>query len=87
VRIEDAQARLEPLIGLLARDYLDNRANAARTMERLAAEALVADAEGFIPFIEQRRARVLAYAEGRRAMRARLGPRGLAGVPALFIGK
>ncbi|MCC7126483.1 MAG: hypothetical protein IT178_16660, partial [Acidobacteria bacterium] len=42
VRIEDAQARLEPLIGLLARDYLDNRANAARTMERLAAEALVA---------------------------------------------
>ncbi len=87
VRIEEAQARLEPLIGLIARDYLDNRATAAATTERLAVEALVADAEGFIPFIEQRRTRVLAYAEGKRAVLERLGAGGLGGLPALFIGE
>jgi hypothetical protein len=85
VRVEDALAALEPLIGDLARDYLDNRLTATLTAERLADEALVASPDSFIPFIEQRRARLLAYADGRRMVMARLAGRGLTALPTLFV--
>lgn len=86
VRVEDHLVALEPLIGDIARDYLDNRINTATAIERLSREALVADAEGLVRFIERRRSRLLAYPEGRRVVHERLGAVGLAGLRALFTG-
>jgi hypothetical protein len=85
VRIEEAQKALEPLIADIARDYLDNRITAATAIERLEQQVLVPDAERFLPFIERRRTRVLAYGEGRRLAGERLGRRGLAGLKTLFV--
>jgi hypothetical protein len=85
VRVEDAVAALEPLIGDLARDYLDNRLTATLLTERLADEALIASPDSFIPFIEQRRTRLLAYADGRRVVLAQLAGQGLAALPTLFL--
>ena len=84
VQVEDHLAAIEPLIGDIAREYLDNRINAATATERLSQEALVADAAGLLIFIERRRSRLLAYAEGRRVVREHLGGAGLAGLRALF---
>ncbi|MCC7181796.1 MAG: hypothetical protein IT177_25685 [Acidobacteria bacterium] len=83
-RLEDHLAVFEPLIGDIAREYLDNRINATTAKERLSREALVADTEGMVLFIERRRSRLLAYSEGRRVVRAQLGGAGLAGLRALF---
>jgi hypothetical protein len=85
VRVEQARAVLEPLIGELAREYLDNRANAATTAERLERDALVASGEAFVPFIERRRTRVLAYTEGRRLVMERLAGAGLPGMHGIFV--
>lgn len=84
VRVEDHLVALEPLIGDIAREYLDNRINTATATERLSQEALVADAEGLVMFIERRRSRLLAYPEGRRVVHERLGATGLEGLRGLF---
>ncbi len=85
VRVEQAQAAIEPLIGELAGEYLDNRLNAATTAERLESDALVASGEAFVPFIERRRTRILAYTEGRRRVIERLDGAGLAGLHGIFV--
>jgi hypothetical protein len=85
VQIEQAQAALEPLIGELSREYLDNRLNASATAERLEQEALVSGGEAFVPFIERRRTRILAYTEGKRLALERLHESGLDGLRGLFV--
>lgn len=85
IRIEQAQAALEPLIGDLAAEYLDNRINATTTAERLEQEALVANGEAFVPFIERRRTRLLAYTEGQRLVLERLAGGGLSALHGLFV--
>ena len=85
IRVEEAQAALEPLIGDIAREYLDNRITAAKAAERLEDEVLMPGAEAFVFFIERRRTRILAYTEGRRFAVERLGQNGLAGLHALFV--
>jgi hypothetical protein len=84
VTVEGQLSDIEPLIGDIAREYLDNRINTATATERLSQEALVADAEGLVMFIERRRSRLLAYAEGRRVVHERLAAAGLAGLRGLF---
>jgi hypothetical protein len=85
IRIEDAQAAIEPLIADIAREYLDNHITAAATAERLEQEVLMPAPEAFVFFIERRRTRILAYTEGRRLARERIGAAGLAGLRALFV--
>lgn len=85
VRVEEAQADLDPLIADIAREYLDNRINATSAAERLEHEVLMPNPEGFVFFIERRRTRILAYTEGRRLVRERLRSGGLAGLHALFV--
>jgi hypothetical protein len=85
VRVEQAQAMLEPLIGELAREYLDNRLTAATTAERLEKDVLVASGDAFVPFIERRRTRILAYTEGRRRVTELLDGAGLAGLHGIFV--
>ena len=85
-RVEVHLTAIEQLIGDIARDYLDNQIGTADTVERLGREALVADAEGFVMFIERRRTRVLAYSAGRRAVLHGLGSRRLAGMRDLLLG-
>jgi hypothetical protein len=85
-RIEVHLTALEPLISDIARDYLDNRIHTTEAVERLSRDALVADAEAFVMFIERRRTRVLAYPAGRRTVLHRLGDRRLAGMHDLLIG-
>ncbi len=74
------------MIGDIARDYLDNQIRTSDAVERLSREALVADPEAFVMFIERRRTRVLAYASGRRAVLHELGSRRLAGMRDLLLG-
>ena len=85
VRVEEAQAALEPLIGDIAREYLDNRINATTAAERLEREVLLPGAEAFVFFIERRRTRILAYTDGRRLVLERLGQTGLSGLHAVFV--
>lgn len=85
VRVEEAQAALEPLIGDIAREYLDNRISAGTAAERLAREALTPGSEALVFFMERRRTRILAYAEGGRLARERLASAGLPGLRALFV--
>lgn len=85
IRVEEAQRALEPLIGDIAREYLDNRINATQAAERLDREVLLPGAEAFVFFIERRRTRILAYTEGRRLALERIGDGGLPGLKALFL--
>lgn len=84
VRVETLLADIEPIVGDVARAYLDNHINGAATEERLAAEALLPAPEAFVPFIERRRTRVLAYPEGRRLVTRRLADRGLLALHTVF---
>ena len=85
-RVEVHLTAIEQLIGDIARDYLDNQIHTSDAVDRLSREALVADPEGFVMFIERRRTRVLAYSAGRRAVLHDLGPRRLAGMRDLLLG-
>jgi hypothetical protein len=90
VRVEQAQAALEPLVADIAREYLDNHITAARAIERLEQEVLMPGAESFLPFIERRRTSILAYTEGARVAWEQLaaagsGTAGLAALRALFV--
>lgn len=85
IAVEEAQARLEPLAGDIASDYLDSRITASDATERLRGEMLMPDAEAFLFFIERRRSRVLAYPEGRRVVSERLGAHPLIALRELFV--
>ena len=85
IRVEEAQSALEPLIGDIARDYLDNRINATQAAERLDREVLMPGAEVFVFFIERRRTRILAYTEGRRLALQPIEGGGLPALRSLFV--
>jgi len=84
-RVEGLLSALEPVIGDIAREYLDNRINGAATIERLTDEAMVQGAEGFLTFIERRRTRLLVYPEGRRLVLDAVGADGLGSLMGLLV--
>ncbi len=84
VQVEELTAALEPAIILITRAYLDNSISQARALERLRDEALTPDPEALLAFAERRRARLLAYPEGRVRARGALGDDGLQGIRKLF---
>lgn len=84
VRVEDLQRELLPVVTDVARGFLSNAITKAVARERLATEALVADADGVLALIERRRARALVYGEGRRVIYSLLPSRDLAGLRALM---
>ncbi|MBM3780809.1 MAG: hypothetical protein FJW29_03905 [Acidobacteria bacterium] len=84
VEVEEALQALEPIIGDVAAAYLDGTLGTEAALVRLTDEALVADAEGMLRFIEQRRSRVLAYTLGRHHVRSTLGVDDLASLRAVF---
>ena len=59
---------LLPVVTDVARQYLDGSLTQERAIERLANDALVANPQGTLAFIERRRARALVYGEGRRVV-------------------
>lgn len=85
VRVEDLIAELDPLVIDIAREYLDNRINAERARERLRDEALVADPDAMLPFIERQRTRILAYPTGRRLVGQAIGSGGLGDLRSGFV--
>ena len=80
VRIEDLQRELLPVVTDVAREYLASTISQESARERLANEALVADADVMLAFIERQRARALVYGEGRRVIYSLLPSRDLAGL-------
>jgi hypothetical protein len=84
VRVEDLQRELLPVITDVARRYLASTILEESARERLANEALVADADVMLAFIERQRARALVYGEGRRLIYSLLPSRDLAGLRALM---
>ena len=84
VRIEDLQRELLPVVTEVARGYLANAITKSAARERLANEALLADADGTLALIERRRARALVHGEGRRVIYSLLPSRDLAGLRALM---
>lgn len=84
VEVEEALQALEPLIGDVAAAYLDGTIGTEAALDRLRDEALVADADEMLRFIEQRRTRVLAYTQGRQHVRSTLKVDNLATLRDLF---
>ena len=75
------------MIADIAGAYLDNRATTAATGRRLADEALLADPDAFVGFIERRRTRLLAYLEGRRLARDAISRHGIGYLHGLFTSR
>jgi hypothetical protein len=71
---------LLPVVTDVARQYLDGGLSQERAIDRLANEALLTNPDGTLAFIEQRRARALAYIEGRRLVYEKLATKDLAGL-------
>lgn len=84
VQVEDLLIALLPVVTDVARQYLDGSITQERAVERLGGEALVANPEGTLAFIERRRARALVYGEGRRIVYGLVKTRDLAGLYAAF---
>jgi hypothetical protein len=84
VQVEDLQRELLPVITDVARGYLASTITEERARERLANEALVADADVMLAFIERQRARALVHGEGRRVIYSLLPSRDLSGLRALM---
>lgn len=87
VRVENLLAQVEPVVVDIAREYLDNRIGAERARERLREEALVADPDTMLPFIERQRTKLLAYPAGRALVGGKVGPEGLFDLRAGFVGR
>lgn len=83
-RVEDLQRELLPVITDVARGYLASTITKEHARERLVNEALVADGDVMVAFIERQRARALVYGEGRRVIYSLLPSRDLAGLRALM---
>ena len=72
VAVHRAVAALDALIPGLAQGYLDGEIGSEAAVDRLTADALVANGAGFLLAIEHQRTRVLAYPVGRRLVAAAL---------------
>lgn len=84
IQVEALLPELLPVVTDVARQYLDGIISQERALDRLASEALVANPQGTLAFIERRRARALVYGEGRRIVYGLLETRDLAGLHAAF---
>ena len=84
VEVERLLQDLLPVVTDVARQYLDGTITQERAVDRLTDEALVANPQGTLAFIERRRARALVYGEGRRVVYGSLQTRDLAGLHAAF---
>lgn len=84
IQVEELLLELLPVVTDVARQYLDGRLSQERAVERLTNEALLANPQGTLAFIERRRARALVYGEGRRAVYGLMKTRDLAGLYAAF---
>ena len=76
---------LEPAAISIIRDYLDNKLTHAAAVDRLRDDALTLDPEALLAFAERRRTRILAYPEGRDAIRRTIGSTELERLRALFV--
>lgn len=84
IQLEGLLVELLPVVTDVARQYLASAITQERALDRLANEALVANPAGTLAFIERRRARALAYGEGRRVVYGQMKTRDLAGLYAAF---
>jgi hypothetical protein len=84
VRVESLVGELVPVVTDVARQYLAGALARPAAIDRLRREALLTNPEGILTLIEQRRARALVYAEGRRLVYARMGTASLPALNALF---
>lgn len=78
VHVDELLVELLPVVTAVARDYLAGAITRAAAVDRLKNEALVANPDGTVAFIERRRARALVYGEGRRVIQAAVPARDLA---------
>jgi hypothetical protein len=85
-RIEDLAARLELAATPIARNYVDGRISREEAVARLGRETAI-DADQFLAFVDRRRARAIAYPEGRRVLGDHLRGPGLAGLRRLFASR
>jgi hypothetical protein len=77
VRTEDLLIELLPVITDVARRYLEGAITQEQAIGRLTNEALVANPQALLAFIERQRARALVYGEGRRIVYAAMQARDL----------
>jgi hypothetical protein len=84
IQVEGHLQDLLPVVTDVARQYLGGSVTQERAVERLANDALVANPQGTLAFIERRRARALVYGEGRRVIYGLMKTRDLAGLYAAF---
>lgn len=70
VAVERLALDLEARIPEIVAEYLDGRATADQTLDRLAEQTLVADPRAFLPFAERQRATLYAYPAGRELVSA-----------------
>ena len=84
IQVEALLQELLPVVTDVARQYLDGSLTQERAVERLTHDALVANPQGTLAFIERRRARALVYGEGRRVIYELMKTRDLAGLYAAF---
>jgi len=85
VRVETLVAALEPAIGDIVAQYLDNSLTQAAAVDRLRDDALTANPESLLAFAERRRTRVLVYPLGRALVRHAIGDGGVAGLRRVFV--
>jgi hypothetical protein len=78
LRTEDLLTELLPVVTDVARQYLATSITQQQAIERLTNEALIANPQALLAFIEQRRARALVYGEGRRVVLDAMPSRDLA---------
>jgi len=83
-RIDDLLPALLPVVTDVARRYLDSTITQEQAIERLGAEALVANPAATLAFIGRRRARALVYGEGRRVIYSMMPTKDLDGLRALI---
>lgn len=77
LRVEDLLTELLPVVTDVARQYLAGGITREQAFDRLANDALVANPQATLAFIEQRRARALVYGEGRRVVHESMESRDL----------
>jgi hypothetical protein len=77
VQVEERLIELLPVVTDVARQYLASEITQDKALERLTHEALIANPQGTLAFIEQRRARALVYGEGRRIVYGEMQSRDL----------
>jgi hypothetical protein len=84
VRLEELLPALLPVVTDVGRQYLATQITEEQAIERLSSDALITNPRGTLAFIERRRARALAYGEGRRVIYSMMATRSLESLRDLF---